>query len=155
MKLYSRDPYSFTATRDPGKFLLLSMNDDKLNEESLSQFSKTDYHNYEALSHKFEEILELINPFIDEKPGFRPRLLFEAFKKYRKMSTPISEMYKILTAPIATILDENLESDIFKVTLASDAIIGANQSPYSPNSAYVLLHHDISEVSICPYLATI
>ena len=33
------------------------------------------------------------------------------------------------------------EGDILKATLATDSVIGALTSPYSPQSAYVLLHH--------------
>ena len=43
-------------------------------------------------------------------------------------------------------LEEYFESDIVKVHLAGSAIIGTALGPYSPGSAYVLLHHYMGEV---------
>lgn len=51
-----------------------------------------------------------------------------------------------MIAPAASILDWWFESDILKGTLASDAVIGANVSPYSPGSGYVLMHHVMGEM---------
>lgn len=52
----------------------------------------------------------------------------------------------MLTSPASVVLDQYFESDILKATLASDAVIGANQSPYSANSSYVLIHHVMGEI---------
>ena len=43
-------------------------------------------------------------------------------------------------------LEEYFESDIVKAHLAGSAIIGTALGPYSPGSAYVLLHHYMGEV---------
>ena len=58
----------------------------------------------------------------------------------------IGEVYEFITAPIASILDQYFESGVLKTTLASDGVIGALCSPYTPGSSYVLLHHVMGEV---------
>jgi phytoene dehydrogenase-like protein len=45
------------------------------------------------------------------------------------------------------LLDSWFESDPIKALFGFDAIVGNYQSPYSPGSAYVLLHHWIGEVN--------
>ncbi|KAM6306536.1 LOW QUALITY PROTEIN: pyridine nucleotide-disulfide oxidoreductase domain-containing protein 2 [Aegotheles albertisi] len=54
--------------------------------------------------------------------------------------------YEVLTAPISKILDQWFESEPLKATLATDAVIGAMASPYTPGSGYVLLHHVMGEL---------
>merc|ERR1711871_104004 len=39
------------------------------------------------------------------------------------------------------------ESEPLKATLATDAVIGAHVSPYTPGTGYVLLHHVMGEWS--------
>ncbi len=56
------------------------------------------------------------------------------------------DIYRLMTEPAANMLDEWFESDVLKGTLATDSVIGANLSPYSRGSAYVLLHHVIGGV---------
>ena len=51
-----------------------------------------------------------------------------------------------MTSPAATILNNYFESPILKATLATDAVIGELSSPYTQNSAYVLLHHVMGEI---------
>lgn len=147
LKLYKRDPSSFTPTKEHDKYLLMG-SDDKFNKKQISKFSESDAKNIEAYEHKLNEIVKLMSPFLDDKPDLNYKTVANAFMKNRKMTTPIPEMYQILTAPASTILDQYFESDILKGTLASDAVIGANQSPYSANSSYVLIHHVMGEVSV-------
>jgi phytoene dehydrogenase-like protein len=81
------------------------------------------------------------------------------YMKYKYMRHYISDMktlrffgqnyediYRLMTEPAANMLDEWFESDVLKGTLATDSVIGANLSPYSSGSAYVLLHHVIGGV---------
>ena len=49
MKLYPRNPSSFTPTKEEGKYLLLG-SDDKLNHDEIAKFSQKDsiaFKNYE------------------------------------------------------------------------------------------------------------
>ena len=82
--------------------------------------------------------------------------MFSKYKYFRQYISDIKqarffahnyeEIYRVMTEPAANLLDEWFESDVLKGTLATDSVIGANLSPYSAGSAYVLLHHVIGGV---------
>ena len=146
LTLYRRDPSSFTPTTENGKYLLLGSNDE-FNYKEIAKFSKRDAQNYAAYEHKLNEIVSLISPFIDSEPDIKLRSLPGIYRKARNsIKSSVPELYQLMTAPASTILNQYFESDILKGTLSSDAVIGANQSPYSANSSYVLIHHVMGEV---------
>jgi phytoene dehydrogenase-like protein len=53
----------------------------------------------------------------------------------------------LFTKSAAEILERYFESDIVKAAFAFDGIVGAYASPFSPGTAYVLLHHCFGEVN--------
>ncbi len=53
----------------------------------------------------------------------------------------------LFTKSAAQFLDPWFESDIVKGAFAFDGIVGAYASPYTPGTAYVLLHHCFGEVN--------
>jgi len=57
------------------------------------------------------------------------------------------EVHELFTRSAAEVLDAWFESDALKAVLGFDAVVGAYQSPYTPGSAYVLLHHAFGEVN--------
>src|SRR6202030_3018894 len=65
----------------------------------------------------------------------------------RKLGTDLSEAVEILTGAARPILDRWFESEQLKVTLATDAVIGAMASPSMPGTAYVLFHHVMGETN--------
>ena len=144
--LYPRDPSSFTPTMDPDTYLLLGK-DEKFNYKQIFKFSKNDAENFSLYEEKLDEIVNMISPYIDSEPGLTVKNLIGSFFTARKsVKSSVAELYQIMTAPASVILDQYFESDILKGTLASDAVIGASQSPYSANSSYVLIHHVMGEV---------
>ena len=54
---------------------------------------------------------------------------------------------EILTGAARPILDRWFESEQLKVTLATDAVIGAMAAPSMPGTAYVLFHHVMGETN--------
>jgi phytoene dehydrogenase-like protein len=54
---------------------------------------------------------------------------------------------RVFTLSAADFLDSWFESEQVKVTLVTDGVIGANGGPYSPGTAYVLLHHCMGGVN--------
>ena len=58
----------------------------------------------------------------------------------------IYDTIRFWTMSVRDYLEEYFESEIVKVHLAGSAIIGTALGPYSPGSAYVLLHHYMGEV---------
>ncbi|MGB7755661.1 MAG: NAD(P)/FAD-dependent oxidoreductase [Salinisphaera sp.] len=53
---------------------------------------------------------------------------------------------RLWTASSASFLDRYFESDLLKGAMAGSAIIGTALGPYSPGTAYVLLHHFMGDV---------
>jgi phytoene dehydrogenase-like protein len=53
--------------------------------------------------------------------------------------------YEAMLERVAAFIDRWFESEELKVTLATDAIIGAMASPSMPGTAYVLFHHVMGE----------
>ncbi len=56
-------------------------------------------------------------------------------------------MLDLFTRSAAAFLDRWFESEIVKAAFAFDGIVGAFASPYTPGTAYVLLHHCFGEVN--------
>jgi len=145
-----RCPLSFTAVPD-GRSLLMGP-DAKLTYDALSKFSPRDA---EALP-KYEAMLlrvaEFIEPLLDETPPnpFANRIgdLWRLAKigwRFRKLGKDAAAAIEVLTGAARPILDRWFESEQLKVTLATDAIIGAFASPSMPGTAYVLFHHVMGE----------
>jgi phytoene dehydrogenase-like protein len=57
------------------------------------------------------------------------------------------DVLDLFTKSAGEILDRWFESDPIKAAFGFDAVVGNFQSPYSPGSAYVLLHHVFGEVN--------
>ena len=65
---------------------------------------------------------------------------------FRKLpATAQYEIHELFTRSAGELLDGWFESDAIKALLGFDAVVGAFQSPYTPGSGYVLLHHAFGE----------
>ena len=61
-------------------------------------------------------------------------------------SEAVYDTYRFWTMSVAEFLDEFFENDLIKGSLAGSGIIGTALGPYSPGTAYVMLHHYMGEV---------
>ena len=149
-KMLPRNPSSFTPFPD-GRSLMLGPNK-ALTHKEVSKFSAKDA---EALP-KYEQMLERVAAFIEptliQTPpnpwSFRPGNLMQLARLglgFAKLGTDGQKAIEILTGAATPILDRWFESEQLKVTLATDAIIGAMASPSMPGTAYVLFHHVMGE----------
>jgi phytoene dehydrogenase-like protein len=150
-EMLPRDPSSFTPFPD-GRSLLLGP-DRALTHREVSKFSPRDAQalpKYEAM---LERLADFIEPTLLMTPpdpwSLRPRDLatmaqlgVRFLRLGRKGGAAALE---ILTGAARPILDRWFESEQLKVTLATDAIIGAFASPSTPGTAYVLFHHVMGE----------
>jgi phytoene dehydrogenase-like protein len=66
-------------------------------------------------------------------------------RRFLKQGRDSAAAVEILTGAARPILDRWFESEQLKVTLATDAVIGAMASPSMPGTAYVLFHHVMGE----------
>jgi phytoene dehydrogenase-like protein len=150
-QMLPRNPSSFTPFPD-GRYLMLGPDKDMVHRE-ISKFSLKDaanYPRYEAVLTEIAEVLEPMMTMIPPNPG---KLSFQDFwtwgsfglRNFPKVKGNWSEIFRLLTGAGTDLLDAWFESEQLKVTLATDAIIGANASPSLPGTAYILFHHVMGE----------
>ena len=146
-EMLPRDPSSFTPFPD-GRFLFLGP-DKKLCETEISKFSKKDAENYPRYESLLVEISEVLEPLMDMIPLNPGKVSFSdlahygsfGFRNRSKIKQRWPEIFRLLVGSATDLLNEYFESEPLKVTLATDAVIGANASPSLPGTAYVLFHH--------------
>ena len=149
-KMLPRNPSSFTPFPD-GRSLMLGPNKAMTHKE-IAKFSPKDADalpKYEAM---LERVASFIEPTLVQTPpnpwSFNPRNLVKLAKLglgFARLGTDGQKAIEILTGAATPILDRWFESEQLKVTLATDAIIGAMASPSMPGTAYVLFHHVMGE----------
>ena len=122
------------------------------NIKEISKFSKKDTENYpkfEAMLDEMAHILEPLMTMVPPNPGkisFGEIIEYGSFLFKKKPSIKNwSELTRMMSGSARDMLDEWFESEELKVTLATDAVIGANASPSTPGTAYVLFHHVMGE----------
>lgn len=150
LEILPRNPSSFTPFPD-GRSLLLGPDAD-LNRREIASFSPRDadaFPRYEAM---LERIARFVEPMLDETPPNpwkpRPRDLAQLGRiawRFSRLGRDGAAAIQILTGAARPILDRWFESEQLKVTLATDAVIGAMASPATPGTAYVLFHHVMGE----------
>src|SRR5712691_4798470 len=149
-ELLPRSPSSFTPFPD-GRSLLLGP-DKELTRREIAKFSRRDAEalpRYEAMLERVADFLEPTLTMTPPNPwSFRPANLVQLAKlglAFVKLGADGQKAVEILTGAATLILDRWFESEQLKVTLATDAIIGAMASPSMPGTAYVLFHHVMGE----------
>ena len=153
-------PYEGSATMlDNGEFYG-SYNDHDLNYRSMCKFSTKDAEAYERFSRDVMRQCKIIKPLLKMTPpdptSFSPKDimgLFEFAKHFAGKDElggigekEIHETIRFWTMSVRDYLEEYFESEVIKAHMAGSAIIGTALGPYSPGSAYVLLHHYMGEV---------
>ncbi len=152
-EMLPRSPSSFSPFPD-GRYLMLGPDKDMTRRE-VSKFSSKDA---EVLP-KYEAMLERVADFIEPtlmmtppdpwslRPGNLAKLakLGLGFVKLGRQDGTAA--VEILTGAARPILDRWFESEQLKVTLATDAVIGAMAAPSMPGTAYVLFHHVMGETN--------
>jgi phytoene dehydrogenase-like protein len=97
-------------------------------------------------------VADFLEPTLVQTPpnpwSLRPGNLIQLAKMglaFLKLGHDGQKAVEILAGAATPILDRWFESEQLKVTLATDAIIGAMASPSMPGTAYVLFHHVMGE----------
>lgn len=145
-----RNPSSFTPFPD-GRSLMMGP-DEVLNHREISKFSRKDADalpRYEGMLLRAAEFLE---PTVDEIPpdpwSYKLSDVWQMGKlgmRLAKLGKASQDVLEILTGAALPILDRWFETEEVKVTLATDAVIGAAATPSMPGTAYVLFHHVMGE----------
>src|SRR3984885_4150880 len=149
----AKDPAFFSAFPD-GRYLFMWQDRAKTLAE-IAKFSKHDADIFPAYEDHLERLSQVVEGLLlTTPPEFPPQGLGD-FVDYLKLAAKmrglspkeIVGLVKIFTQSAVEFLDQWFESDEFKVTLATDAVIGANGGPRSPGPAYILLHHIMGSVA--------
>jgi phytoene dehydrogenase-like protein len=150
-EMLPRNPSSFTPFPD-GRYLLLGP-DKNLNHREISKFSGRDAEVFPDYESWLEGIANVIEPLMTMtppnpgKPKFRDLATYGSFA-FNNRDTILRrwpDIVRLMTGSGKDLLDEWFESEELKVTLATDAIIGANASASQPGTAYILFHHVMGE----------
>ena len=147
-------PYEGACTFMENGDYLASYPNHEANRREIARHSPRDAEAYERYALAVMRQCRFIKPLLMRRPpdptSFAPRDLGELLYLLRRFNDLGEEhMYETLrfwTMSIAEYLEEFFECDVVKATLAGSGIIGTALGPYSPGSAYVLLHHYMGEV---------
>jgi phytoene dehydrogenase-like protein len=149
-EMIPRSPSSFTPFPD-GRYLLMGPDKD-LTHREIAKFSPKDAENYPKYEAMLTRVADFLEPLLVQTPPdpfgglgdvWRTGKIGLALRKLGR--TAASEAIEVLTGAATPILDRWFESEQLKVTLATDAVIGAFAPPSHPGTAYVLFHHVMGE----------
>ena len=152
LKLLPRRPSSLTLL--PQERSLVLGADRAQNLEEIARFSTRDavvFPRYEAL---LERVAAALEPTLDvPPPEWPPRRLREleawwlSGRAALALRSDLPRAARLLLGPARELLEEYFEAEALRVTLATDAVIGAFASPSTPGTGYVLFHHLMGSVS--------
>lgn len=123
-------------------------------QAELSRFSKRDAERLPQYYRTIEAAADTLRGLILETPpnlggGWRDwlRVLRLARSVGRVGRSAQRDLWEFATRSAGDLLDYWFETDAIKATFGFDSQVGHFASPYSPGSAYVLLHHAFGEVN--------
>jgi len=123
-------------------------------QAEVARFSTKDATALPAYYAMLGRVADVLRALLLETPpnvGGGVHELFQAWKVGGRLKRlPMAARRDILdlfTKSAGDILDRWFESDPIKAALGFDAVVGNFASPYTPGSAYVLLHHVFGEVN--------
>jgi phytoene dehydrogenase-like protein len=155
LKIVERRAQNFLPARD-GRYLLTG---EGRTQGSIAQLSSPDVKNYAGFTAELERIADVLRELVLQAPpnlteGFSLASLHEGFQAMRTAGVlrrlSVEQQRSLLdlfTRSAGEMLDERFESDLVKAVFGFDAIVGNYASPYTPGSAYVMLHHAFGEVN--------
>jgi phytoene dehydrogenase-like protein len=155
LKIIERRAQNFLPSPD-GSYLLTG---EGRTRESIARLSSTDVEGYTTFSAELERIADVLRALVLQAPpnltaGVSFNGLLESLAAMRTANVlrrlPLEQQRSLLdlfTRSAGEMLDEQFESDLLKAVFGFDSIVGNYASPYTPGSAYVMLHHAFGEVN--------
>jgi phytoene dehydrogenase-like protein len=128
---------------------------------AVARFSTRDAERLDAYNARLEAIADVIRALVLESPPNMPtgeggfvetaKELLKSMALGRRLSrldlTARRDLLALFSQSAGDWLDGWFESDPIKAAFGFDGIVGNYASPYTPGSAYVLLHHVFGEVN--------
>jgi len=155
LTIVERRALNFLPTPD-GRYLLAG---EGRTRAEIAKFSTRDAERYDAYSAEIEAVADVLRGVVLQAPpnlveGLGRRSLAELAKtaalgnRLRGLTLPQSRaLLDLFTKSAAAYLDAWFESEPVKALFGFDAVVGNYASPFSPGTAYVLLHHLFGEVN--------
>ena len=136
-----------------GSHLLLTKDPAQAKAE-IGKFSKKDADVWPEFSAYLAKIAQLVRPLLLMTPpavgAKSPQDLLELARFAWKLKgldvKSTGDFVKVMTLSVAELLDEWFESPQVKAARCVSGAIGTYGGPYTPGTAYVLLHHYIGEI---------
>jgi phytoene dehydrogenase-like protein len=153
LRIVNRHAQNFLPLPD-GRYLLAG---EGRTEREIAKFSTRDaarYNGYQAEIGRVAGVLRSL--VLEAPPNLAPGKLGETAQGLGKLAAigrrlwqagALRPTIRLLRKSAGEILDDWFESDPIKAVLGFDSVVGNLASPYSPGSAYVLLHHVFGEVN--------
>lgn len=147
LQLLPLDPAVVTLG-DDGKALRI-WKDPSRTAQELAGFSQRDAAAYPAFLSLMVSLAGVVDPLMVEPPpeisdwrwGDQLHLLGRALQLRRIGKGAMYESIRLLPMSLRAVLGEWFETELLRATLAVDALQGAFRGPYSPETAFGLLHH--------------
>jgi phytoene dehydrogenase-like protein len=155
LKLVERPLSNFLPLGDQG-FLKVGGGQTK---REVAKFSSRDADRLNEYQTRLAAVADVLRASVLETPpnavGGRPLAAIAEFLKAGRIANRIRalrldlqrDLLDLFTASAGDFLDGWFESAPIKAAFGFDSVVGNYASPYSPGSAYVLLHHSFGEVS--------
>jgi len=156
LRIVERRAQNFLPTLD-GRYLLAA--EGRRTEREVARFSQRDAERLDAFNREIDTGADVLRDLVLQAPpnlttGHSLRGLGELFKagklgnRLRRLSTEnLRVILDLFTKSAGDYLDQWFEGDLIKALFGFDAVVGNYASPYTPGTAYVLLHHAFGEVN--------
>jgi phytoene dehydrogenase-like protein len=155
LKIVERRAQNFLPALD-GEYLLAAEGE---TERHVAKFSSKDAERYAAFNDELDACADVLRELVLQAPpnltaGLSPKTVGEFIKaaalgrRLRQLpSERLRQVYDLFTKSAADYLEGWFEGELVKALFGFDAIVGNYASPYTPGTAYVLLHHAFGEVN--------
>jgi len=155
LRIVERRAQNFLPTLD-GDYLLVG---ESRTAREIAKFSQSDAARFDAFNREIDAVADVLRHVVLQPPpniadGFGPRAWTEVLKalhvgnSLRKLSMPERRaLLDLFTLSAGDYLDRWFEGPLLKALFGFDAVVGNYASPYTPGTAYVMLHHAFGEVN--------
>src|SRR5258708_5267739 len=155
LRIVERRAQNFLPTLD-GRSLLAA---EGRTEQEVAKFSRRDAERLDAFNREIDTGANVLRDLVLQAPpnlttGYSLRGLGELMRagklgnRLRRLSTEnLRVILDLFTKSAGDYLDRWFEGDLIKALFGFDAVVGNYASPYTPGTAYVLLHHAFGEVN--------
>ncbi|MCB2096123.1 MAG: NAD(P)/FAD-dependent oxidoreductase [Parvularculaceae bacterium] len=146
-------PMAYFAPTPDGRHMLLGR-DAAENDAEIARHSRKDVAAYHAYHDRLDRLVDLLRKMLPVTPpnvggGIRDMIAAAGLgNDVRKLGLEGQrDLVDFFGKSAGEILDQWFENELLKGMLGFDAITGFYGSPYTPGSAYVLLHHVFGEAN--------